>query len=341
MDGQGTGANADREWQALLPAMLRQAGLPDGPPLTVVPLTGGVSSDIVRVRLSDGTDVAAKRALSQLKTASEWRASTERNHSEAEWLRQANAIVPGAAPRVLAEDRASGTVLLEYLPPEDFAVWKAQLLAGRVDPAIAVAVADTIGRIHAATLGRADVAATFATDILFDQLRLDPYLRYLAGRYPDLAGPILQRLADTASHRMALVHGDLSPKNILVANGDRHPVILDAECAWYGDPAFDAAFCVNHLILKAVHMPAHAGDLKDSAARFLSAWLAHFDPEPAKALSARTAALLPCLMLARVDGKSPAEYLTARDMQTLRDVSIPLIAQPPAALDAILEALPA
>jgi Ser/Thr protein kinase RdoA (MazF antagonist) len=140
---------------------------------------------------------------------------------------------------------------------------------------------------------------------------------------------------------MALVHGDLSPKNILVAKDDGHPVILDAECAWYGDPAFDAAFCLNHLILKAVHLPVHAGALKESAARFLAAWLAHFDNESAKALTARTAALLPCLMLARVDGKSPVEYLTPSEKQVVRDVSVPLIAQPDASLDAILETLPA
>ena len=61
--------------------------------------------------------------------------------------------------------------------------------------------------------------------------------------------------------RSVLVHGDFSPKNLLVS-GDRL-VIIDCEVAWYGDPAFDLAFLLNHLCLKALyHAPAHGADLR-------------------------------------------------------------------------------
>ena len=210
------------------------------------------------------------------------------------------------------------------------------MLAGRADPHTPVAVADALGRIHAATLNDATTAAAFATDELFDALRLDPYLRTLAVRQPGLSKPIVACLAETAATKIALVHGDVSPKNILVSKTDGHPVLLDAECAWYGDPAFDGAFCLNHLLLKAVHVPDIRAGLFDQAAAFLATWLGHF-PEPLRGdTERRTATLLACLMLARVDGKSPVEYLSPTEQQTVRDIAMPLIAAPPSTVAAVI-----
>lgn len=332
---------ADESWDALLPRLFADAGIAAGGGFRVAPLTGGVSSDIVRVELADGRAFCAKRALPQLKVATEWKAPLERNHYEVAWLRRAGGLVPGAAPQVLAEDRANGVALLEFLPPEDYVLWKAELLAGRADPHVPVAVANALGRIHAATLDDPVVAAAFPTDELFDALRLDPYLRYTAGRHPDLSARILAVLEATAGNRIALVHGDASPKNILVSKRDGHPVLLDAECAWYGDPAFDAAFCLNHLVLKSVHLPAAAHDLVWQAHAFAAEWIRHF-PEPLQAaIDARVAALLPCLMLARVDGKSPVEYLSEASRQRVRELSMPLIADPAAATRDVLASVTA
>ncbi|WP_423065810.1 phosphotransferase family protein [Devosia sp. CN2-171] len=317
----------DASWEALLPPIFAAASI-EATGLSVAPLTGGVSSDIVRITLADGRQFCAKRALPKLKVATDWQAPLERNHYEVAWLRRANAIVPGAAPEVIGEDRHHGIALLEYLPPEDYTLWKADLLAGRADPDVPIAVADALGRIHAATLNDPSTAAEFPTDDLIDALRLDPYLRYTASRYPDLSQRILSVLRTTASTKVALVHGDVSPKNILVSRRDGHPVLLDAECAWYGDPAFDAAFCLNHLVLKSVHLPALRDRLLDQAKALAAAWLAHFPAADRPELAARTAALLPCLMLARVDGKSPVEYLTEPSREIVRHRAIPLIREP-------------
>ena len=330
-----------QSWEALLEPMLAEAGLTGAAIAAVEPLTGGVSSDIVRIRLVDGTLLCAKRALDRLKVASDWQAPRERNRYEIAWLRRAGKIVPGAAPRVLAEDRANGIALLEYLPAEDYLLWKSELLAGRADAAVPIAVADILGRIHAATLDDAATATAFATDHLIDALRLDPYLRFTAGRHPDLAPRILAVLATTAATKQALVHGDVSPKNILVSRHDGHPVLLDAECAWYGDPAFDAAFCLNHLLLKAVHMPILTGTLLQQAADFTAKWLGHFPADRRAATEQRVAALLPCLLLARVDGKSPVEYLSEPARDSVRRLAAPLIAAPPARLQPILAAVAA
>ena len=326
-------------WETLLPPMFASAGIAVTGPLAIQSLTGGVSSDIVRVVLPDGRAFCAKRALSQLKVSAVWEAPLERNHYEVAWLRRAGAIVPGAAPAVLAEDRARGIALLEYLPPEDYTLWKADLLAGRTDPRVPLRVAEILGRIHAATLEDAEVAAEFPTDHLIDALRFDPYLRFLAGRYPALGPQILMVMERSRHTHVALVHGDVSPKNILVSVRDGHPVLLDAECAWYGDPAFDAAFCLNHLVLKSIHLPQLAATLIAQAEGFARIWLGHFPEALRPGLDERVAGLLPCLMLARVDGKSPVEYLGEAAAETVRQRSIPLIRKPETRVAAVLAAV--
>jgi hypothetical protein len=200
-------------------------------------------------------------------------------------------------------------------------------------------VADALGRIHAATLNDPTAAAEFPTDHLIAALRFEPYLQTIATRHPDLAPQILAVMAQSQSTHLALVHGDVSPKNILVSVHDGHPVILDAECAWYGDPAFDAAFCLNHLVLKLIHLPALAPKLADQVGGFARTWLAHFPPGLQSQLEARVAALLPCLMLARVDGKSPVEYLGEQGKHAVRNIAFPLIRQPVADVAGVLGAV--
>ena len=97
------------------------------------------------------------------------------------------------------------------------------------------------------------VAAEFPTDAIFHAIRLEPYLLATARAHPDLAPQLEGLVATTQANKRALVHGDVSPKNILV--GPAGPVFLDAECAWWGDPAFDLAFCLNHLLLKCLWTP--------------------------------------------------------------------------------------
>ena len=131
----------------------------------------------------------------------------------------------------------------------------------------------------------------------------------------------------TQAQAKALVHGDVSPKNILVAGHE--PVFLDAECAVWGDPAFDLAFCLNHLLLKCLWIPAASASLLSCFDVLASHYLAGVDWEPADALQRRAARLLPGLLLARVDGKSPVEYLTdAHRRDTVRRVARALLAEP-------------
>ena len=287
------------------------------PPL--VPLDGGVSSDIWRVETRSGT-ICVKRALPRLRTTKEWRVPVERNANEADWIRAVSAIAPDAVPRLAGEDRDRGLFAMNYLDPAKFPVWKAQLRDGEISPDIAATVGAALGTIHAATAGNEDLAKRFATDSLFEAIRIEPYLLRTAGAHPDLANRLRQLAKATAENRRALVHGDVSPKNILI--GPNGPVFLDAECAWYGDPAFDVAFCLNHLLLKCVWRPQWTADYVEAFAALATAYFGHPNWESPSQLEARAAALLPGLLLARVDGASPVEYIqTDADRNRVRRVA--------------------
>lgn len=290
-----------------LAAFLRAQGLATTrEPMRCTALAGGVSSDIWRIDLPRRS-VCVKRALPKLRVGADWFAPVSRNRYEWEWLQLAAAIAPAAVPRPLAHDEALGLFAMEFLPPQRYPLWKRQLLDGQVDAGTAAQVGRLLAAIQNATAGRADVARTFDCEPNFHALRLEPYLLATAGRHPDLA-PVLEGLARrTGAARIALVHGDVSPKNILV--GPQGPVLLDAECAWYGDPAFDIAFCLNHLLLKAVLLPQRGDAFMAAFDAMAAAYFEAVAFEAHAGLERRAAALLPALALARIDGKSPVEYL--------------------------------
>jgi aminoglycoside phosphotransferase (APT) family kinase protein len=291
----------------------------------VRPLTGGVASDIGVVELPSGP-VAVKFALPKLRVEADWRAPVHRNAAEYAWLSVAGAALPGAAPRLFGHSPSEHGFAMEFLAGDDTYLWKTAMLAGEPPRGEAALVGEALGRIHAASTRPGFDAAPFDNAEDFRAIRLEPYLSFTATRHPVVAGR-LEALAEALfASRSVLVHGDVSPKNILLRGGK--PVLLDAECATMGDPCFDLAFCLNHLCLKALHVRSLRSALLEEIGAFWRAYRPHVTWEDAAALEARTCALLPALMLARVDGKSPVEYLDAREQAKVRAVALPLIADP-------------
>jgi aminoglycoside phosphotransferase (APT) family kinase protein len=285
-------------------------------------LSGGVSSDIWRVDLARGP-VCVKRALPRLRVAKVWEAPVERNGFEYEWFQVAGEAAPGAVPRMLA--RGAQLFAMEYLDAGSHPVWKEQLHRGIADPAFAARVGAALAAIHASTAGRADIARRFATDAIFHAIRLEPYLEAVG---------LAELSRRTAAVHACLIHGDVSPKNILA--GPRGPVFLDAECAWYGDPAFDLAFCLNHLLLKCRWVPGAATAFLQSFDALAGAYLAGVS---FAGVEERAATLLPGLLLARIDGKSPVEYLTSEaDKDAVRRVATELLRRAPTRLSLVREA---
>lgn len=318
--------------QAEILSVLREAGLIEAgqtPPMH--PITGGVSSAVLFIDLPSGP-VCAKRALAQLKVAAEWKASVERTLSEIAWIRVVAAMDSTLVPKIILTAPARHLFVMEFFDPETHPCWKPLLAKNAADTAFAAAVGDALGRIHAHTANSSTYENAFAHGDLFHDLRVDPYLLHAARAHPDRAVVLQDIAAQLSKARIALMHGDVSPKNIL--KGPNGPIFLDAECASYGDPAFDLAFCLNHLLLKSVWHSEFSYSYAASFRMFYSAYLAHVDWEDRAALDGRAARLLAALLLARIDGKSPVEYLhtqrekgfvraAARDFLVASDLDLP------------------
>jgi aminoglycoside phosphotransferase (APT) family kinase protein len=270
-----------------------------------VPLTGGVSSDVFLVEDGDRQFVV-KQALPKLKVQDLWQADISRNRTEFEYLNFVGRILPQAVPKVFAA--GDGYFTMEYLG-EGFVNWKQMLLAGQCNPDDAAQAGRTLGIIHRISSGDAEAARIFDTTENFHQLRTDPYLVTTGRRHPELREYFERETVRLESTRECLVHGDYSPKNILIGNGRQ--VLLDCEVAWYGDPAFDLGFLLNHLLLKSLHHAPQDVGLQEMVEQAVHGYYAErrLPRDKQSSFDHRTAGLLPLLLLARIDGKSPAEYL--------------------------------
>lgn len=298
-------------------------------------LAGGVASDIGKVSYANRS-VCVKFALAKLRVEEDWFAPVHRGKAEYAWLQMAGTLVPDAVPTLYGWSDSCSGFAMEFLEGDDTYLWKSALMNNVLDRGEAASVGNTMGQIHAASTSGFDTAPFDNADD-FESLRIDPYLRFTANRHPNLADT-LNRLADTLyASNQVVIHGDVSPKNILIRSGQ--PVILDAECATMGDPSFDLAFCMNHLVLKSIHFPNERRSLLGSVSALWAAYVPHINREPVASLEARIVALLPALMLARIDGKSPVEYLGEAERDHVRAVSTPLIRQPVFTIDDFLSEL--
>lgn len=300
--------------------------------LNLTRLSGGVSCDVWKVERKGAPTLVVKQALAQLRVAADWRAPPARAGAEVDWFKLVGEILPHAAPRVIGKDLAHDSFAMEYLEPSQHHLWKAELAAGRVAVDFAARVGTDLAKIHAATAGRADIARRFDHGDQFHALRIEPYLLFTAGRHRDVAERINTIAEDIEAARIALMQGDVSPKNILM--GPFGPVFLDAETASYGDPAFDAAFCLNHLLLKCVWHPNFASAYLESFDALKTAYLKGADWEDRNGLERRVARILSRLLLARIDGKSPVEYITTdADKDFVRDMAKGFLLQEETSLD--------
>ena len=247
------------------------------------PLTGGVASDIALVDLGDKS-ICIKFALPKLKVAADWRAPVHRNAAEYAWLKFAADVAPECAVRVLGHSEERHGFAMEHVSGDGVYLWKSALLGEAPDRGEARAVGNLLGQLHAASASAGFDRNGFDNGGDFLALRIEPYLNYTAQRHPALAAP-MKRMAEALHARQAvLIHGDASPKNVLFRRGN--PILIDAECATMGDPSFDLAFCMNHLLLKAVHLHRARAQC-DLAASMVARPKILFLDEPTTGLDAR------------------------------------------------------
>lgn len=291
------------------------------------PLGGGVSSVVLDVR-TPGRRLVVKQPLELFHVSEEWFAKRERVLVEADALGLAASVLPGCVPSVVDVDRDRLVVVMESAT-DGWHSWKEELLEGSAREGIAARLGSMLSTWHRSTT-TADVLGRFADPEIFGQQRVDPYYRTTMERRPELARAIKALCDRMLATRTCLVHGDWSPKNVLCGREGDDLWAIDWEITHAGDPAFDVAFMTNHLMLKAIHRPEMRGGYERCARALWSAY--GRVPDPAYVLGHAGA-----LMVARVDGKSPAEYLTPPERQVARRLGSSLVTDPPATLDGALE----
>jgi aminoglycoside phosphotransferase (APT) family kinase protein len=233
---------------------------------------------------------------------------------------------------VLWEDRDNYAFAMAAAP-EAHQTWKEMLLSGQTvrSLSVAVAVAQLLGRLHGGTWSDSIAAKKFDDRTYFDQLRLDPYYRHIASRHADLAPQLGSLIDSVLKHRQCLVHGDFSPKNLLVWPGC--VMLIDCEVGHFGDPAFDLGFFLTHLVLKALWSGPRRKDYLNVASAFWqtyrSALASSLSADELAALESRAMFNLAGCLLARVDGKSPVDYLTAEQQELVRRLGIAWLRDPP------------
>jgi aminoglycoside phosphotransferase (APT) family kinase protein len=304
---------------------LRGRGLdvPDDAPVADLS-GGGVSSVVLAVDAAGG--LVVKQSRPALAVAELWTAPRERTITEGRALALAERIAPGWSPPLVDLDEERMTLTMRRAPGA-WPTWKQLLLEGDARPGVAASLGRRLAGWHAATTAHPGALAAFDQREAFEALRVDPYYRVAGARNPAVAervAAVRERMLGTGS---ALVHGDFSPKNVLV--GPDRAWLIDFEVTHVGDPTFDLGFLLNHLALKAIHVPQAAAAFRGAAAAFLTAYADGAREDLAAAASSRHLfEQVGCLMLARVDGKSPAEYLDEAERHRARGIAIGLLREP-------------
>ena len=283
---------------------------------------GGVSGTVAFA--SDGEkSVIVKQALPFLKVAERWECDPRRMLIEHRALEVYERLIPQSVPQTILFDEEN-FIMVRQAAPEGCPMWKTQLLGGLLDFQVAEQAAVAMLAVHNNTAGDSTVRDTFIDDSVFYSLRINPYIENLLEKYPELEKKAKQAISFLMNEKIALVHGDYSPKNILV--GDGRIYILDMEVAHFGHPAFDLAFFSNHFLLKSIKNKIWKGAYLNMLRYMLDIYFAGMEYMDRGKLEKDTAKTLGFLLLARVDGKSPAEYITEdADKELVRSLAFTII----------------
>jgi len=316
-------------------AYLRSVGQLDPGPVRVEVLGGGVSNVVLRIE-APGRLFVLKQSRPQLRTREAWFSDLDRVYRELEVMQALGPLLPaGVVPAVLFIDRPNYAFTMSHAPREA-RVWKEVLLAGQVNLGLGEYVGRVLGLLHETTAGRPALVEPFGDRTAFVQLRVDPFYRRIQERCPDVADAVAALIGQVLEVREALCHGDYSPKNILV-HADAF-MLVDYETAHRGDPTMDLGFFLSHLMLKALRAGAGRRELFALTRSFWRGYAsaAHFRPLPE--LAARGIGHFGLCLLARIDGTSPVDYLTAEPQrQAARRLGREVLLDRPSSWDEVLE----
>jgi hypothetical protein len=284
--------------------------------------SGGVSGNAAFVS-GGGKEILVKQALPKLKVAEIWECDPRRIVIEYQALEVYARIVPRCVPAPLFFDQEN-LVMCREAVPEACPMWKTPLLEGLLDFRIAGNAMNTLLEVHNQTAGDQTVAEVFGDTGVFYNLRINPYIEFTVSRYPDLKEKSSRVIDVLLNQKTALVHGDYSPKNILIM--DERLFVLDMETAHFGNPAFDVAFFSNHFILKAIKNSAWKEAYLNMLKFMTGIYFNNVSCMDAVTMEKTTIQILGFLLLARIDGKSPVEYITGEpDKDVARNIAFTII----------------
>jgi 5-methylthioribose kinase len=303
------------------------------PDLRLEELGGGVSN-VVMLASSSRFRLVLKQSLAKLRVAEEWCSDRDRIFREAEAMRWLSPrLTAGRVPRLLFTDAEDFALGMEAAPP-DAEMWKTLLFRGEFVELHAHSAGAMLGQTITATWNDENARRIFGDQTVFEQLRIDPYYRFTARRHPDRADYFHALIARSAGRAVSLVHGDWSPKNLLAAPAGLWAI--DWEVVHFGDPSFDAGFLLNHLVLKSIALPQWRAGFAMLGQTFFQALRENLPPE-AGWMEQAALEHLPALLLARVDGKSPAEYLDGAARERARWIARDMMLHPPTSVEAVFD----
>ena len=286
-------------------------------------LTGGVSNVVLAVK-AGAKDLVLKQALPQLKVAAVWKADQRRAIVEANGMKLLHSITPTSVPELIDFDPEDFTLTMERLPRE-CTVWKSDLLSGVIKPNIGADLGRILATWHNFGADSKESRDAYMEDSLFDQLRVTPFYRAVAKVNPALDARIQELITEISTLKISLVHGDFSPKNIMIT-GVNKPIVLDFEVMHTGNPVFDLGFVSAHLLCKYLRTedPAHKNPLRETALAFIDSYARACNIEVAKSLPHHVAVIA----LARVEGISPVNYLDEAGKARVQSVTKAALANP-------------
>jgi 5-methylthioribose kinase len=299
-------------------------------------LSGGVSNKTLLLSRASGESWVIKQALPKLRVQADWFSNPARIHVEANGLRYLPRLTPpGSIPLLLFEDPAEHLLVMEAVA-DPHQNWKEQLLGGAIDPPSFVQFAKILGSIHRESFRlRHEFGALFAEKEFFKTLRLEPYYEHSATIVPQVSPFLKQLVLWTLGRTDTLVHGDFSPKNVLVHH--HQLILLDHEVLHFGDPAFDIGFSLTHFLSKVLHLPLKRRALMEAIGLYWRVyreevsempWNTHLDLHAAQHTMAS--------LLSRVCGRSPLEYLDPEERLVQRRVAIEMIEENFSTVDQVI-----
>jgi 5-methylthioribose kinase len=333
-----TAADLDIEQPGALLAYLHHTGrIPPAEQPAIRVLAGGVSNRTVLVERPTGEAWVVKQALAKLRVQVDWFSPPERIHREALGLRWLEQIAPPSTTTPLVFEDHDLHLMAMHAVPQPHENWKTMLLAGRLDPDYVAQFAHLLGTIHRrGHEHRAELEPVFADRGYFESLRLEPYYGYTATQVAPASAFLTDLISETLARRDTLVHGDYSPKNVLVHAG--RLVLLDHEVIHFGDPGFDLGFSLTHLLSKAHHLPAKRTDFAAAAIAYWTHYRDTLGNTPfAPDLEPRAVLHTLGCLLARVRGRSPLEYLDPDERTRQADAVLHLMTDPPPTVAALAD----